>query len=176
MYLSSGGEKWTLKLCANNAHFDKSSHICDSLNKNHMVCIKIEFNFLPQFTDILNIYPSPVYQVLHVNWSAFLKYILPTLQKQWHQWRAPIEQWGPGFFLTDSVAHTVWASCLLMGCPKRGFLPPPAPPFTPHLSHCPSHPPLSISNTDIRKGWQKYHEIKPSEIEKVSYNKSQYTV
>ena len=34
---------------------------------------------LPQFTDTLNIYPSPVYQVLNVNWSTFLKGILPTL-------------------------------------------------------------------------------------------------
>ena len=25
--------------------------------------------------------------------------------KQWHQWRVPIEQWGPGFALTDYGAH-----------------------------------------------------------------------
>ena len=50
------------------------------LAKTHHVRTKTEFNFLPQFTDTLNIYPSPVYQVLNINCSAFLKGILSTLQ------------------------------------------------------------------------------------------------
>ena len=45
---------------------------------------KLNSILLPQFTDTLNIYPSPVYQVLNVNWSAFLKGILSTLQS--HGW------------------------------------------------------------------------------------------
>ena len=44
--------------------------------KAHVVCTKIEF----KFTDTLNIYPSPVYQMLNVNWCAFVEDILPTLQ------------------------------------------------------------------------------------------------
>ena len=35
---------------------------------------------LPQSTDTLNGYPSPVYSMLNVNWSAFLEGILPTPQ------------------------------------------------------------------------------------------------
>ena len=45
---------------------------------------KLNSILLPQLTDTLNIYPSPVYQVLNVNWSAFVKGILPTLQS--HSW------------------------------------------------------------------------------------------
>ena len=56
--------------------------------------------------DTLNIYTSPVYDVLNAGGSAFLKGILPTLQSHgWyngtHAWRAPIGQWGPGFVPTD---------------------------------------------------------------------------
>ena len=40
---------------------------------------------LHQPTDALNGYPSPVYPMLHVNWSAFLKSILQTLQI--HDWK-----------------------------------------------------------------------------------------
>ena len=49
-----------------------------------MFALKLNSILLPQFTDTLNIYPSPVYQVLNVNWSAFLKGISPTLQS--HGW------------------------------------------------------------------------------------------
>ena len=137
-----------------------------------------------QFTDTVNIYPSPVYQVLNVNWSAFLKGILPTLQS--HGWNngthggrqlnsgdlylLPLAVWPTGMLLA-----TVWVSWLLVGVPRSGFchLPPHPPlPIPPHPTP-PSIPPTpSIINTDGRKGWQKYLEIQPSETE-VSYNKNQ---
>ena len=50
------------------------------LAKTNHVHTKTEFNFIAavyRHTQYLSI---PVYQVLNVNWSAFLKGILPTLQ------------------------------------------------------------------------------------------------
>ena len=40
----------------------------------------LNLNLLPQPTDTFNGYPSPVYQMLIVNWSAFLEGIVLTLQ------------------------------------------------------------------------------------------------
>ena len=87
---------------------------------------KLNSILLPQFTDTLNIYPSPLYQVSNANWSAFLKGILPTLQS--HGWNngthggrqldsgdlylLPLAVWPTGVLLA-----TVWASWLLMECP-----------------------------------------------------------
>ena len=87
---------------------------------------KLKSILLPQFTDTLNIYPSPLYQVSNANWSAFLKGILPTLQS--HGWNngthggrqldsedlylLPLAEWPAGVLLA-----TVWASWLLMECP-----------------------------------------------------------
>ena len=135
--------------------------------------------FLPQLTDRLNIYPSPLYQVLNVNWSAFLKGILSALQsesrlEQWHPWRVPIGQWGPGRSPTYYVAHY----CVIGHCVgtmaaygvSQMVVFSTSYPIPPHSTH-PTHP--SIINTDSRKGRQKYLEIQPLEIEKVSYNKSQ---
>ena len=59
---------------------------------------------------------------------------------------------------------TVWASWLLMECLKQVFLPLPTPPY-PTPPYIPCTP--SISNTDGKKEGKKYHEIQPSEIEKV---------
>ena len=149
----------------------------DCLSKTHIVCAKTEFNFIAMVYRHTHIYPSPVYQVLEVNWTAFLKGILPTLQS--HDWNngtngecqlnsgdlglLPLSLWLIGVSLA-----TVWVSWLLMGCPKQEFLPPPTPshlhPISPIIL-----PILSVSNTDGRKG-RKTHEIQPSEIEKVSYN------
>ena len=142
--------------------------------KTCTVAPKLNSILLSQFTDTLIIYPSPVYQVLNVNKSAFLKIILPTLQS--HGWNTGTNvgcQLGSGdldlcpltLWPTDVSLATMWASWLLMGCPKQGFLPPPTPP------PIPSTP--SIINTDGREGQQKYHEIHPSEIEKLSFNKNQ---
>ena len=127
---------------------------------------------LPQFTDTLNIYPSPVYQVLNVNWSAFLKGIFPTLQS--HGWNngthgghhldsgdlylLPLAVW-----LTGVLLATVWES---WGIPRGGFCH-----LSPWPAAHPTHP--SIINIDGRKGRQKYLEIQPSQTEKFSYNKNQ---
>ena len=46
--------------------------------------IEFNFNFIASL-QTLNIYPSPVYQMLNVNWSAFLKGILSNLQRQLEQ-------------------------------------------------------------------------------------------
>ena len=97
------------------------------LAKPVLFALKLNSILLLQFTDTLNIVPSPVYQVLNVNWSAFLEGILPALQG--HGWNNGTHggcqldsgtwicsHWlcGP---LVVSLA-TVWASCLLMKCPK----------------------------------------------------------
>ena len=119
-----------------------------------MFAPKLNSILLPQFTDTLNIYPSPLYQVSNANWSAFLKGILPTLQS--HGWNngthggrqldsgdlylLPLAVWPSGVLLA-----TVWASWLLMECPWEWFLPPPSPPTPPRptpprpASH-PTHP------------------------------------
>ena len=131
--------------------------------------------------DALNIYPFPVYQVLNVNWSALLNGILPTLQS--HGWYngthggcqlgsgdlglLPLAMWSTGVLLA-----TVWVSWLLMGCSKQGFCHLPLHPVPPHHSPPPIPPTPSICNTDGRNRCQKYHEIQPSKIEKVNYNKN----
>ena len=43
---------------------------------------KLNLILLPQPTDTHNNYPSPVYPMLNVNWSAFLEGILTTLQSR----------------------------------------------------------------------------------------------
>ena len=83
-----------------------------------------------------------MYQVLNVNWSVFLKGILPTSKVT----AGKIGQWGPGFAPTDYVAH--W--CVIGYCvgimaahevSQTGILPPPTP-FRPTPPHRPSNPPL----------------------------------
>ena len=104
-----------------------------------------------QPTDTLNGYPSPVYQMLNVNWSDFLEGILLTLQG--HDWNNGTNggHWlgggDLGLFLlplwpTNVVQTIVWASWLLLKCPKWGFLPLPTPPSHPHptLPHPTAHP------------------------------------
>ena len=111
---------------------------------------------LPQLTDTLNIYPCPVYQVLNVNWSTFLKEILPTLLSLgWNNgthigcqlasgdlYFLPLTMWPTGVLLA-----TVWVSWPLCGyhghscgVPNSGFchLPPHLPlPYHPtaHYTH-----------------------------------------
>ena len=122
---------------------------------------KLNLILLSQPTDTLNGYPSPVYSVLNVNWSAFLKGILPTLQSHnWNNGTIGGCQLGGGDLkllplLTRCLSDlVVWHGPLsvLQGCPNKGFfhLPP-----HPALPHCPSHPP-PVSYTDIIKELQKY--------------------
>ena len=122
---------------------------------------KLNSILLLQFTDILNIYPSPLYQVSNANWSTFLKGILPTLQS--HGWNngthgghqldsgdlylLPLAVWPTGVLLA-----TVWASWMLMewplcgrhGCswsvPRGGFCHLPPRPTPPRPASHPTHP------------------------------------
>ena len=135
--------------------------------KTCIVWAKTEFNFIATVIDTLNNYPSPVYQVLNVNLSAFLKGILQTLQSyRWNNGTHGGHQLGNvdlgllslNMWSTCVSFTTVWVSWLLMGCPKQGFFPPPAlpnPPIPHQLTSPPIPPTPSISNTDGRKGWQK---------------------
>ena len=95
-------------------------------------------------------YPSPVYEMWNVNWSAFLEGILPTLQKsqleQWHQWKAPIRWWNIRLlllllWLTDvewAIVHTSW---LLRYYPNWRFFATSHPTPRHATPHHPTHPP-----------------------------------
>ena len=116
-----------------------------------VVRTKTEFNFIAPLTDPLNIYPSAMYQVCNVNWSAFLNSILATLQS--HSWNngthggcklgsgdlglLPLTMWPTGVSLA-----TAWVPWLFMVCAKWGFFATSDPThFTPSLpaTH-PIHP------------------------------------
>ena len=91
----------------------------------------------------------PCYNLYIYNWSAFLKSILPTFQSnRWYNGThggcqlgsgdlglLPLTKWPTGVSLA-----TVWASWLLMGCPKQEFLPPPTPLIPPRATAHPTHP------------------------------------
>ena len=123
---------------------------------------KLNSILLPQFTDTFNIYPSPVYQGLTVNWSAFLNSILPTLQS--HGWNN--ETHGGHQLSTCICSHWLcgpllcyWQLCGHHGCsrsvPRSGFchLPPHPPlPLPPHPTPPPIPSTQSIINTNGRKG------------------------
>ena len=130
------------------------------LAKTGLVRTKTEFNFIATvYRHSQYLYPSPVYQVLNVNWSTFLKDILPTLQS--HSWNnsthggcqlgngdldlLPLFMWPIGVSLT-----TVWVSWLLMGVPNESFCHLPSHPVPPPIPPTPS-----IINTDSRKGRQE---------------------
>ena len=125
-------------------------------------------------------YPSPVYQVLNVNWSAFVKDILPTLQTHgWNNGTHVGHQLGSGdlgllpltMWHTIVSLSTVWVPWLLIRCPKQSLLPPSTPPTPPRPT--PSHPPPLLSILTAERDGKKYLKIQPLEMEKVSYNKSQ---
>ena len=97
---------------------EKASYVT-VLAKSALFTSKLNSILLPQFTDTLNVYPFPVYQVLNANWSAFLKSILPTLQSHgWYNgmlggcqldsgelYLLPLAVWPTGALLA-----TVWTS------------------------------------------------------------------
>ena len=113
-----------------------------SYQKPALFATELNSILLPQFTDTLIIYLSPVYQVLNVNWSAFLKGILPTDQS--HGWINGInrgsqlgsEDLGLPYWCVIGHCVSVMAA---HGASKTGFLPPPTPP------HIPSHSPPLLS-------------------------------
>ena len=91
--------------------------------KPTMFILQLNLILLPQPTDALNGYPSPLYSVLNVNWSAFLESILPTLQSyDWNNGTNGGHQLGSGdldllpmtLWPTSGALATVWASWLLM--------------------------------------------------------------
>ena len=117
-----------------------------------MFAPKLNSILLSQFTDTLNIYPSPLYQVSNANWSAFLKGILPTLQS--HGWNNGTH----GGRQLDSedlylLPLAVWPTGVLLATV--------------------SHPPPLLSILTAERDGKKYLEIQPSETEKVSYNRKQ---
>ena len=157
------------------------------LAKTDLLAPKLNSILLPQFTNTLKIYPSPVYQVLNVNWSTFLKGILPT-PKVMAGTMPPMEgtTWAVGTWICSYwlcgplVCH--WPLYGSHGCswsvPSGGFCHLPPHPTHPSPSHPtllrrPSHPPPLLSIMMAERDGKKYHEIQLSEIEEVSYNKNQ---
>ena len=132
-----------------------------------MFAPKLNSILLLQFTDTLNIYPSPLYLLSNANWSTFLKGILPTLQS--HGWNNGTH--GGRQLDSGTCICTHWLCGLLEcywplygrhGCswsvPRGGFCHlPPHPPLAvpPHPAPPPIPPTPSIINTDGRKGRQK---------------------
>ena len=150
-----------------------------------MFAAKLNSILLPQFTDTLNIYPSPLYQVSNANWSAFLKGILPTLQSHgWNNGTHGGRQWTVGTCICShwlcGPLECYWPLCGCHGCswsvPRGGFchlpLYPPLP-VPPHPAPPPIPPPPLLSILMAERDSKKYLEIQPSETEKVSYNRKQ---
>ena len=158
-----------------------------------MFAPKLNSILLPQFTDTLNIYPSPLYQVSNANWSAFLKGILPTLQS--HGWNngthggrqldsedlylLPLAVWPTGVIghcvgIMDAQGVSLGA-VFATSLPTHPPLPVPPHPTPPRPAppHLPSHPPPLLSILTAERDGKKYLEIQPSETEKVSYNRKQ---
>ena len=162
-----------------------TKYICNCLSKTILVRTKTEFNLFPQFTNTLNVYPSPMNQVLNVKWSTFLKGILQP-SKVMAGTMAPMEgtNWAVGTWICSHwlcgplVCH--WPLCGRHGCSwvsqrvvfavshhTHSSLSHPTP------LHHPSHSPPLLSILMAERDGKKYHEIQPSEIEEVSYNKNQ---
>ena len=128
-----------------------NKHECDCA-KSCIVCIKTEFNFIAaayRHTQYLSI---PSVSSVKFNWYAFLKGIFATLQSHsWYNGTHRGHQFGSGDIgllhwlcsrLHDVLLATVWASWLLIRCPKQKILPPPIPPIPPHSTppHTAAHP------------------------------------
>ena len=128
-----------------------------------------------------------MYQVLIVNWSAFLKGILPTIQcPGWNNRThgGPIGQWGPIFANTGYVAHwcvidhcvgIMAAHGVSLGVVFATFYPTyPTPPHPtpPHPTPHPSHPLPLLSILTAERDGKKYLEIEPSEIERLAIIKT----
>ena len=104
--------------------------ICDCLSKNQQLALQLNSILLLQFTDIVNFYPSLEYQVLNVNWSFFLKGILPILQSHsWNNGTNGGHQLGSGIWICSQWHYAYYCVIghymhlwLLMGCPKLGVM------------------------------------------------------
>ena len=108
-------------------HAQCCSVVCVTvLAKTRLVHTKTEFNFVAAVYRHTQYISIPSVSSVNINWSAFLKGILPTLQS--HGWNngthrgcqldsgdlylLPLAVWPTGVLLA-----TMWASWLLMGCP-----------------------------------------------------------
>ena len=111
------------------------------LAKTRIVCTRNEFNFIATVesrTHSISIHPQCIKCWMLTGLPAFVKGILPTLQshgcnkgiyggRQLEHWVGlPLTMWP-----TLVSLAIVWASWLLMGRPKRWFLPPLTPPPIP---------------------------------------------
>ena len=142
-----------------------------------MFILKLNLILLPQPTDTLNNYPSPVYPTLNVNQSAFLEGILLTLQShKQNNGTNGRRQLGSGDqkllplltrhlcgILQCGMGHClcIW---MLHGCPNKSYLPPPIPPT------------LSVNYTDIRKNSKNTRKFSHQRFywkSQTSYYKSQ---
>ena len=127
------------------------------LAKTRIVCTKIEFNFIAivdRHTQYLSIPSASCVKCWLVCFCEGYFSNTPKLRlEQWHPWRVPFGQWGPGFTTTDYVAHhcVIGPVCVHHGCSWVSqtvvFASPPHP--TTYLTH-----PCFI-NTDSKKGRQK---------------------
>ena len=142
-----------------------------SLAKTHHICNTTEFNFFIPAYRYNHWLPIPSVSImLHINWSASLKVILPTLQS--HDWNNGTN--GGCQMETQDYSHCLCgllikhrplcghllASQLLQECPNWSLLPILPVPF--------------VSYTEFKKEWQntmKFMQL--SVVQKVSYNKSQ---
>ena len=120
--------------------------------RTKMCCVTIKITYVT-VEGTLKIYPSPVYQVLNVNWSAFLKGIFPP-SRVTAGTMGPMESanWTMG---TCICSHWLcgplvcyWPLCGRHGCSwvsQTVFFPPPTPPTPfrrtpPHPAVHPTHP------------------------------------
>ena len=153
------------------------------LAKTDLVRTKTEFNFIAanyRHTQYLSIPSVSSVKCYLVYFSEGHSADPPKSRlEQWHTWRVPIGQWGPGFAPTGYVAH--W--CVIGHCVgimaahgvSQGvvFATSHPSPFHPTPPYCPAHPPPLLSMLTAERDSKKYHEIQPLEIKEVSCNKNQ---
>ena len=131
-----------------------------------MFAPKLNSILLLQFTDTLNIYPSPLYQVSNANWSTFLKGILPTLQSHgWNNGTHGGRQLDSGdLYLLPLAVWSVIGHCVgvmdahgvSLGVVFATSLPTHPSPSHPTLPRLPSHPPPLLSILTAERDGKKY--------------------
>ena len=139
--------------------------------KTHNVYTTTEFNFItPAYRYNQWLLIPSVSIMLHINWSASLKVILPTLQS--HDWNNGTN--GGCQLGTQDYSHCLCGLLIRHG-PLCGHLL-----GSQLLQECPNWSPLPIlpvpfvSYTEFKKEWQNTMKfMQPSVVQKVSYNKSQ---
>ena len=152
-----------------------------------MFAPKLNSILLPQFTDTLNIYPSPLYQCQMLTGLLFSRaFCRPSRVTAGTMGPMEGANWTVGTYVCSlwlcGPLECYWPLCGCHGCPwsvpmgSFCHLPPHPPlPVPPHPTppHLPSHPPPLLSILTAERDGKKYLEIQPSETEKVSYNRKQ---